>query len=442
MHTVQPVFHDDLFRRRNAPAMPESDSHDEPKLQDLMRDIIDQHDIIDQEDRNFRASQSQGPEQRDRGREREGRSQTPSSEATSSKSIFSRFSKFGAGSAYRELEVLLGSRRRSRSQDGERVERSLRVRSRERKEGEDDGFLLKPLTPIPQSLPRPTVEDDEDDDGDSESDDDDEGEDKQVKRVMPSRPSQGFDQVKLLTPLPSSSEHELMMKPRSMRKRPANISEIASGQVNQRYREESEWMTDNPRIRRWSTEAQDKLYGAMDINSMTHTPILHLFPSPTRDPEVIQRTLDDMVWNKENYGIGGPPGPVDVDNIDYFTDISGVYGREQTEHAREAKAFAGFALFTRRQEEINHLHRMRKQGYLPDDIEIMYGFQERAPHGAIAWVTYNGQVIGGALRDQYETRIQEESKFNYSFLLTSTRVRSRAQVFGLASARSAPICRH
>lgn len=56
------------------------------------------------------------------------------------------------------------------------------------------------------------------------------------------------------------------------------------------------------------------------------------------------------------------------------------------------------------------LHRLKAQGALKDDAEIKYGYQQQGPHGAIAWLTHEGQETGARQRQQYEREKALEGK--------------------------------
>ena len=117
---------------------------------------------------------------------------------------------------------------------------------------------------------------------------------------------------------------------------------------------------------------------------------------------MINQCLHSLTVNEHNYQVGGPPEPVDIYDIDYNSDISDVQGLTNFEEAREAKAFASYAMYTEREDEIEMLRRMQEHGYLKDGVDIKYGYQEKSPRGSIAWLTYEGQEIGGRMRQEYE----------------------------------------
>lgn len=212
---------------------------------------------------------------------------------------------------------------------------------------------------------------------------------------------EGGVSLKPLTPLSPAREQQIK-KPTVARKRSANIANIDAGRVNELSKEENEWMTEDPVIRNYARISQEGLYGAFGVDDMAYTPMLQRYLQPSRDTDEIRRHLRDMTVNDHNYGIGGPPNPADIYNIDYHTDVSDVRGHTEFEEARKAKAFAGYVMFSDRQEEISMLQRMQEKGYLKDDVDIQYGYQEIGPHGSVAWLTYEGQEIGGRQREEYE----------------------------------------
>ena len=294
------------------------------------------------------------PDERARGgrhRGRETRRQNPSASASQSASSSSTSS-----SGKQRTELALESRRRSRSQDDKKIftrtasDREI-SRAREhakRAQEEDGGVSLKPLTPLqPASTPQSS-------------------------------------------------------RPTIARRRSASIAKLNSEQINQLCSEEAEWMTEDPVIRGYARTSQEELYGTYGMSDMMNAPMMQRYPEPNRDMDEISRSLYNMTVHDHDYHVGGPPGPVDIYNIDHDTDVSEVQGRADFEHAREAKAFAAYAMFTDRQEEIEMLRRMQAHGYLKDGVEIKYGYQEVGPRGSIAWLTYEGQEVGGRLRDEYE----------------------------------------
>jgi hypothetical protein len=260
-----------------------------------------------------------------------------------------------------------GPPRRSRSQDDKRLferttgnNRSPNSKEREHAQGEDSGVSLKPLTPLPQ----------------------------------PSSSS------------PSPSERPFQ-RSGITRRRSISIAKVAIAQANQQSKEE---MTDDPIIRGYAVGAQEDLYSAFGINDMAHTPMLRRYAEPNRDTDEINRSIYNMTVNDHDYRVGGPSSPVDIYNIDYHSDVSEIRGRADFEHGREAKAFAGYAMFTERQEEIDVLHDMKERGCFGEDIDIKYGYQEIGPHGSIAWLTHEGQEIGGRQREEYEREKAVEGK--------------------------------
>jgi len=61
------------------------------------------------------------------------------------------------------------------------------------------------------------------------------------------------------------------------------------------------------------------------------------------------------------------------------------------------------------------LHHMKANGYLKEGIEIKDGYQEMGPRGSIAWLTYEGQEIGGRMREEYERKKAISGKLLASF---------------------------
>ena len=290
-----------------------------------------------------------GCDSRHRGRER--RRQTPSSSASQSASSSSTSTL-----DKQRTELIPDSRRRSRSQDYKKIftrtasdrEISKAREHAKRAQEEDGGVLLKPLTPLqPASMP-------------------------------PSR------------------------KPTIARRRSASIAKLNSEQLNQICREEAESMTENSVIRGYARTSQEELYGTYGMSDIMNAPLMQRYPEPSRDTDEINRSIYNMTVHNHDYRVGGPPGPVDIYNIDWDTDVSEVQGRAEFEHAREAKAFAAYAMFTDREEEIDTMRRMQAHGYLKEGTEIKYGYQAMGPRGSIAWLTYEGQEIGGRLREEYE----------------------------------------
>ena len=264
-------------------------------------------------------------------------------------------SSSSSNSGKQGTELVLDSRRRSRSQDDKRIvtrtasdKDVLRARERTQHAQGNEGGILKPLTP-----------------------------------------------------LPSASEQQVR-KPGNTRKRSVSIARLNPDQINKSCREEVESMTEDPYIRGYATTSQEELYGTLGMSDVTNDPLMQRYLEPTRDTDEINRALNNMAVNEHDYRVGGPPGPVDIYNVDYDTDVSEIQGRAEFEHAREAKAFAAYAMYTDRQEEIDMLHRMQEHGYLKEGIEIKDGFQEVGPHGSIAWLTHEVQEIGGKLREEYE----------------------------------------
>jgi hypothetical protein len=291
------------------------------------------------------------PSRRTRGRERKRQSPWESASKPISASTAS-------DSGQQQIELTPGLKRRSRSQDDKRLferttgdNRSPSSKEREHAQGEDGGVSLKPLTHLPSSSPSPS-------------------------------PSEQPFQRRGIT-----------------RRRAISIAKVAVAQANQQCKEE---MTDDPIIRGYAVGAQEDLYAGFGIHDMAHTPLLRRYAAPNRDTDEINRSIYNMTVNDHDYRVGGPSSPVDIYNIDYHSDVSEIRGRVDFEHARDAKAFAGYAMFTERQEEIDMLHDMKERGCFEEDIDIIYGYQEMGPHGSIAWLTYEGQEIGGRQREEYE----------------------------------------
>jgi hypothetical protein len=74
-------------------------------------------------------------------------------------------------------------------------------------------------------------------------------------------------------------------------------------------------------------------------------------------------------------------------------------------------------MYTERQEEIDMLRRMQVHGYLRDGVDIRYGYQAQGPHGAVAWLTDEGQEIGGRLREKFEQEKAVAGEFVISVCL-------------------------
>jgi hypothetical protein len=203
--------------------------------------------------------------------------------------------------------------------------------------------------------------------------------------------------LKPLTPLPPDDQSQ---KPSVARKRGISAAKLEAERLNKIIKAETEWMTDDPYLRHWAEDAQEDLYGKGVSIAETRS-----FPSylpPTRDTNQINRELYDMTLRDQDYQIGGPPRPVNMNNIDWNSDVSNVQGYSEFQEARDAKAFASYVMFTERQEEIDMLRRMQVHGFLKDGVEIKYGYQAQGPQGAVAWLTNEGQEIGGRLREEYE----------------------------------------
>jgi hypothetical protein len=286
-----------------------------------------------------RGSASEENARGNRNRGRETRRQHPPVSASQSSSSSST-----SNSGRKETELVPDPRRRSRSQDDKKIftrtasERDI-TKARENAQhaqGQDGGVSLKPLTPLP----------------------------------------------------PPSASEDQGRKPVTGRKRSVSIAKISPDQINQQYREEAESMTEDPIIREYARRSQEQLYGEFGLSDVENTPLMQRYPELNRDTEEINRSLYNMTVHDDDYGVGGPPDPVDIYDIDYHTDVSDVKGRAEFEHAREAKAFAAYAMFTEREEEIDMLHRMQAHGYLKEGVEIKYGYQEVGSRGSIAWLTY------------------------------------------------------
>jgi hypothetical protein len=203
--------------------------------------------------------------------------------------------------------------------------------------------------------------------------------------------------LKPLTPLPPDHQSQ---KPSAARKRGVSAAKLEAERLNKIIKAETEWMTDDPYLRHWAEDAQEDLYGKGVSIAETRS-----FPSyllPTRDTNQINRELYDMTLRDQDYQIGGPPRPVNMNNMDWNSDVSNVQGYSEFQEARDAKAFASYVMFTERQEEIDMLRRMQVHGFLKDGVEIKYGYQAQGPQGAVAWLTNEGQEIGGRLREEYE----------------------------------------
>jgi hypothetical protein len=203
--------------------------------------------------------------------------------------------------------------------------------------------------------------------------------------------------LKPLTPLPPDHQSQ---KPGVARKRGVSVPKLEAERINKIIKAETEWMTDEPDLRHWVEDSQEDLYGKGVSIAETRS-----FPSylpPTRDTNQINRELYDMTLRDQDYQIGGPPRPVNINNIDWDSDVSNVQGYNEFQEARDAKAFASYVMFTERQEEIDMLRRMQVHGFLRDGVDIKYGYQAQGPHGAVAWLTNEGQEIGGRLCEEYE----------------------------------------
>ena len=216
-----------------------------------------------------------------------------------------------------------------------------------------------------------------------------------LKPLTPLRSEQPA--LKPLTPLPP---HHQRQKPGAARKRGVSIAKVETERFNRLIKAEIEWMSDDPIFRDWAQDSREELYG--EGVSVAETSSFLSYATPTRDTDEINRELYDMTLHDQDYQIGGPPRPVDINNIDWDTDVSDVRGYREFQQAREAKAFASYVMFTERQEEIDMLRRMQVHGFLKDGVDIKYDYQAEGPHGAVAWLTHEGQEIGGRLREEYE----------------------------------------
>lgn len=245
--------------------------------------------------------------------------------------------------------------------------------------------------------------------------------------------------LKPLTPLSSAREQQ-SKRPTVARRRSMNIARVDAGRVNELSKEENEWMPEDPTIRNYARISQEGLYGAFGIDDMAHTPMLQRYLEPSHDADEVSRKIRDMTVNDYKYRVDGPPDPVDVYKVDYLTDVSEVEDYSDFQDARKAKAFAGYLMFTERQEEITMLQRMKEHGLLREGIEIKHGYQEIGPHGAVAWLTYEGQEIGGIQREEYEREkadTGESESFPDGGKRMSAVVESFAEVVSARARRSA-----
>jgi hypothetical protein len=233
--------------------------------------------------------------------------------------------------------------------------------------------------------------------------------------LEPATPLPPDPPLKPLTPL--SPDHQ-SQKPGVARKRGISVSKLEAERINKINKAENEEMSDDPFLRHWAEDSKEVLYGKGP--RVTETRSFLSYPTPTRDINEINRGLYDMMLRDQDYQIGGPPHPVNVNNIDWDTDVSNVQGYREFQETREAKAFASYVMFTERQEEIDMLRRMQVHGFLRDGVEIKYGYQALGPHGAVAWLTNEGQEIGGRLHEEYE----QEKAVTGEFAILLARVRS------------------
>jgi len=229
--------------------------------------------------------------------------------------------------------------------------------------------------------------------------------------------------LKPLTPLPPDHQSQ---KPGVTRKRAVSVAKLEAEHINRLIKAEQEWMSDEQAFRDWARDSRQELYG--EGVSVAETPSLLSYPMPTRDTDEINRELYDMTLHDQDFQIGGPPRPVDINSIDWDTDVSNVQGYREFTQAREAKAFASYVVFTERQEEIDMLRRMQVHGFLKDGVDIKYGYQAEGSHGAIAWLTHEGQEIGGKLREEYEKETAVTGEFVASKSEVGARLCSRQQI--------------
>lgn len=228
------------------------------------------HIIPESEHENGQESliEERARESRHRGRETRREHESASSSTSQSASSSSTSS-----SGKQRTELGLDSRRRSRSQDDKRraieEEISLAREHAKRIQEEDGGVSLKSLTPL-----QPTA-------------------------IPPSR------------------------KPTIARKRASSVAKLNTEEINQLYREEPEYMSEDPVIRGYARTSQEELYGAYGMSDAMNAPMMQRYPEPNRDMEEINRSLYDMTVHNYDYRVGGPPGPVDVYDIDWDTDVSG-----------------------------------------------------------------------------------------------------------------------
>jgi hypothetical protein len=369
-----------LQRQRSSNIDPESAPPPTPRMRESKPAILlalEETEPLDQISANTPGVSESGrenrqggsPDERARGNRNRGRETRREAASASVSASQSASSSSTSDSGKQRTELPLASRRRSRSQDDQKIvqqtasdrEVSKAREHAKRAQEEDGGVSLKPLTPLqPTSNP-------------------------------PSR------------------------KPVVARRRGVSIPKLNPEQINQLCREESESMSEDPVIRGYARTSQEELYGAYGMSDLTNAPIMQRYPEPNRDMEEISRSLYNMTVHEHDFLPGGPPDPVDIYNIDYDTDVSEVRGHAEFEHAREAKAFAAYAMFTDREEEIEMLHRMKANGYLKEGIEIKYGYQEMGPRGSIAWLTYEGQEIGGRMREEYQREKAMSGKLQAPF---------------------------
>lgn len=229
---------------------------------------------------------------------------------------------------------------------------------------------------------------------------------------------QGDDGGVALKPLTKISPSATVGKrPGLAGKRGVNIAGIDPCQTNNFARQETEWMTEDEDIRNWAQYSQEELYGdsgRADYNTNSAMTLMRKYPEPTRDLDTIEAYLHHMTRASEQYQAGGPPECVDMSNVNYFSDVSNVQSLQQLNEARSIKGHSGYAMFTEREHEIEVMRRLQVHGFLKEGVEIKYGWQEKSPHGGIAWLTREGQEIGGRMREQYEHERAVEGKNQFS----------------------------
>lgn len=178
--------------------------------------------------------------------------------------------------------------------------------------------------------------------------------------------------------------------PLPLRKRRASISQGST--------EPQVPMTYNSRIAMYAHTAQDLLYGKG--RGSVKTSDMQRYPPPNHDTNEINAGIYNMTVNDHHYRPGGRPDPVDMYKINYYTDVSSIKDSGEYEEARKAKAFFGYTAFIERDKAIKSLQQQQARGLL-DGVRINGGRMEERPRGAIAWLTDEGQEIGGRLRADY-----------------------------------------